>query len=673
MRTFIATLIFAAACTVPDKQPATGDGRTDPNTPDQVGEPDTTITSSPAEFSNAATAEFEFESNYPDAHFLCSIDGEAPIACTSPFAKSLPDGTHSFSVKAINTAGEADDTPAEYLWSIDTVAPETTLTEAPPAADNSEMVHFSFMSNEMNATYECRLDAGQFVDCRSGDEFGPIGDGAHSFAVRAKDRAGNVDASPAVHTWSVDTSTPDTTLLSGPSGATSSNDATFTFLSPDAGPGATFQCSLDGASFSVCTSPATYNNLSMGTHTFSVRVRDANGNLDPTPATRTWVIDATLPQTSITDAPSGTVALASAIIAFTANEADVTYVCSLDGATPQPCTSPFSVTSLAQGNHSFTVAATDAAGNTDPSPATAEWSVDTVSPDIMLTGPNNGDTVGPRISYSFTASEGTVECRIAGGEWTICSSPRAFNLPAGAGSFDIRSTDAADNQTVLTRSFTVACAAPDTAADVLGLLHLDDGTQVQPNATGGATATLGPTDQPEASDPAFLNNARFGGGLTLTPADSDELAWPLALGTTATFTLELWSRPQSLSGTRDLAVSADGRVALRVTADGANAVRYSATVLASMNVKHTVPSASYAADAWHQIDLALSDPALRLWVDGDRTEIGDARMGAGPALDALRFGGTYGGALDEIFLSSTPLANDEAALARYCPATTPRL
>ena len=62
----------------------------------------------------------------------------------------------------------------------------------------------------------------------------------------------------------------------------------------------------------------------------------------------------------------------------------MTFACSLDGAGLQPCTSPFNVLGLAQGAHTFAVAAIDAAGHQDPSPATASWTVDTVPPDIAL-------------------------------------------------------------------------------------------------------------------------------------------------------------------------------------------------------------------------------------------------------------------------------------------------
>jgi hypothetical protein len=68
---------------------------------------------------------------------------------------------------------------------------------------------------------------------------------------------------------------------------------------------------------------------------------------------------------------------------------------------------------------------------------------------------------------------------------------------------------------------------------------------------------------------------------------------------------------------------------------------------------------------------SLQEPALRLWVDGVRTEIEDVHLATPPALDALRLGGgaatAYDGALDEIWLAQTAITGDEAAVARYCP------
>ena len=51
----------------------------------------------------------------------------------------------------------------------------------------------------------------------------------------------------------------------------------------------TYECSLDGATFTTCTSPQDYSNLAPGEHTFQVRTRDSAGNVSE-PATRTWVV-----------------------------------------------------------------------------------------------------------------------------------------------------------------------------------------------------------------------------------------------------------------------------------------------------------------------------------------------------------------------------------------------
>jgi Divergent InlB B-repeat domain len=56
-------------------------------------------------------------------------------------------------------------------------------------------------------------------------------------------------------------------------------------------------------------------------------------------------------------------------ITFTSSEPNSTFVCSLDGRKARPCTSPYTLKKLRAGRHTFTVVATDAAGNRDASPA----------------------------------------------------------------------------------------------------------------------------------------------------------------------------------------------------------------------------------------------------------------------------------------------------------------
>lgn len=680
MRTTIACLAalsIAVACSVSDKKPIDPDaGVPDGGTggPPDGAAPDTTIELAPDEFSRADQATFRFSSSDASATFMCRLDDEDAQPCQSPYVRTLPDGSHSFSVRAVDPAGNSDDSPAEHLWTIDTVAPDTTLVDGPPRADNSVMPVFTFRSAEANVVFDCSLDNAGFAPCTSGSEFGPVVDGAHAFAVRARDRAGNVDASPAVFAWTVDISTPDTQVLSGPAEASASASTTvsFTFISPDAGAGASFQCSLDGGDFTACTSPRTYDGLDEGVHTFAVRVRDVFGNFDPSPADRSWRVDLTPPGTTIFAGPSGAMPAASASVTFTSSEADVAFTCSLDGAAFTPCTSPANLMALAQGSHTFAVLATDAAGNSDGSPATASWTVDTVVPDIAITGgPEPASTVGPRVIVGFTVSEGDVACSLDGVGLPACTSPLAFNLPAGSHQLTVLATDAAGNATSVARTWTVACNPP-AAAGAAGVLHLDDAGQMLANATGGAPATLGATPEAEPGDPVALAGARFGGGLAFAAAAESHVTWPVALPATSELTIELWARPAASAGPRDLVISSDGRLALRVAAASDNAVVFSLAVSeGAERPARTVSSAAVAADAWHHVLASLSPPTLQLWVDGVPAELGGVELAAPLALDALRLGGAggaaYDGALDEIWLSQTAISNAEAALGRYCP------
>ncbi|MDP9454528.1 MAG: hypothetical protein CYG60_12525 [Actinobacteria bacterium] len=89
-----------------------------------------------------------------------------------------------------------------------------------------------------------------------------------------------------------DTTAPDTGISSGPSGTVRSASASFSFTASEAGK---FRCSLDGAAFSDCASPKSYSSLTSRSHTFRVAAVDEAGNVDETPATRTWTVDTILP------------------------------------------------------------------------------------------------------------------------------------------------------------------------------------------------------------------------------------------------------------------------------------------------------------------------------------------------------------------------------------------
>jgi len=671
VRARLLALGAVVACTIPDKHPVALDaGGIDVASPDTSPDreaPETVLTVAPPPFAATGTTTFEFASDDPDAAFTCRLDGAPPTGCLSPVTHDLDDGPHGFSVRAIDRAGNEDPTPAEVVWTIDTVAPDTVLTATPPLADNSVVVHFEFGSDEANVTFECSIDNAMFTGCTSGGAFGPLADGPHAFAVRARDRAGNLDGTPTIYAWAIDTTLPDTQIISGPIGATASKTAMFTFISPDGGGGATFQCALDGAAFTACTSPATYSNLAERAHELAVRVRDAVGNFDPTPAVRAWVVDVTRPNTTIASGPAGTVASASASFAFVASE-NATFECQLDAVGFLPCLAPHAITQLAQGAHAFAVRAIDLAGNVDLSPATRSWTVDTISPVVSIsTGPTSGGTTGPRVNFAFTTSEGTMVCRLDGNPPGACTGSFAVNLPAGPHSFEVDATDAAGNVGSAAISWTVACAAP-TVAGAASLLHLDDTGQALANAVAGrVAAVLGDTTDVEIADPTPVPG-RFGGGLAFASPDADHVTWPALLGATSAFTIELWSRPAATAGAQTLLASDDGRLAIEVVAASPTTVHYQLTVTNDTGKKSwTATSAVVAGSTWHHLLATLADTDLTLWVDGAPWQKGGADIKQPLSLDGIRLGDLHDGSLDEVWIAQTALTDVEGVLQRYCP------
>jgi uncharacterized protein (TIGR03382 family) len=181
-----------------------------------------------------------------------------------------------------------DPTPDTRTWVIDNGVPDTAIVTAPPNPSNDSTGDFTFSSPDATATFECSVDGGTFAACTSPFATSALIDGSHTLAVRARDAAANVDATPATHTWTIDTAAPDTTIVTSPPAITSDATADFTFSSPDVT--ATFECSIDMGAFAACVTPFATLPLAAGPHAISVRARDAAGNVDATPATHAWTV-----------------------------------------------------------------------------------------------------------------------------------------------------------------------------------------------------------------------------------------------------------------------------------------------------------------------------------------------------------------------------------------------
>ncbi|HKP20266.1 MAG TPA: discoidin domain-containing protein, partial [Thermoleophilaceae bacterium] len=314
----------------------------------------------------------------------------------------------------------------------DTTPPDTAIDPAsgPTGTTTSTSASFDFSSSETNSTFECRLDGGAWTACTSPRSYSGLSTGGHSFDVRATDAAGNTDATPAGRTWTVAAPSTDDLALGRPATASSTDPSAGAPSAANDGNSSTrwsssyldgqwwqvdlgsvqtiervevnweaayastyrIQTSTDGASFTTAAS-VTRNAAGLATTTFTAR--DARyvrlvGDTRATPyGISFWDLrvyaptgappppDTTPPDTAIdpSSGPTGTTTSTSAAFTFSSTEPGSTFECRIDGGAWGGCTSPKSYSGLSAAAHTFDVRATDAAGNTDPTPATRTWTI----------------------------------------------------------------------------------------------------------------------------------------------------------------------------------------------------------------------------------------------------------------------------------------------------------
>lgn len=99
----------------------------------------------------------------------------------------------------------------------DTDPPETVLVSGPNGTTAEPSPVFEFSSDEAEASFECRVDNAAFAACASPHAPEPLGNGPHTFQVRAVDAAGNVDTTPESRGFTVEPTvriTPDSSSVS---------------------------------------------------------------------------------------------------------------------------------------------------------------------------------------------------------------------------------------------------------------------------------------------------------------------------------------------------------------------------------------------------------------------------------------------------------------------------
>ena len=287
----------------------TGDGRADAAVADynnglvllrgaapgaDITAPDTTITSGPSGTYRSRSATFGFTAT-ESSTFTCSLDGAAWASCTAPTTyDGLAAGSHTFRVRATDTAGNTDTSPAQRTLYVD--GPDTTITSGPSGTIRSRSATFAFSATPAADHFECSMDDAAWATCTSQVTYGSLATAtSHTFRVRGVSADGLVDSSPASRTFTVDAAADlALTLSDAPDpvkrGGTLTYTASLANVGPDAAAGAVYTQGLPaGVTFSSVSavpgsSTSTVNCTASGSPT-TVRC-----DLGPLAAGGTWTV-----------------------------------------------------------------------------------------------------------------------------------------------------------------------------------------------------------------------------------------------------------------------------------------------------------------------------------------------------------------------------------------------
>lgn len=417
----------------------------------------------------------------------------------------LEDGTYTLTARETDSFGNTSAASSPVTVTIDTAAPIAAIDGRPAAISNDPSPDFGIVAGEP-ATFEYSLDGGAWEPSGAVVVLGPLDEGEHTFAVRATDLAGNVGPASDAYTWEIDLTSPGTPSILAPVDGSAVNDPRPEF-SGSADPDTTVELTTGSESFgeAIAAGDGSWvivpdQDLPEGLNSLFVRSTDAAGNVSAPSDIVELSVDTTAPVTQITQKPAVATTSTAAHFAFTANEPSAVFECALDEGDFEACSSPFDSSSLAEGEHQFSVRATDDLGNVEISPPSWTWTIDLTAPhgtSELLEDSIGADGV-PTFRISSNEAAATAKCKIDNEAFIACSGDyKPADVSAGVHALTIRYLDAAGNWDDQVIPFLV--------------------TPTDPTGPTGPTEPTGPTGPTEPTGPTGPTGPSGDGGGSTAP------------------------------------------------------------------------------------------------------------------------------------------------------------
>ena len=169
-----------------------------------VNAPDTAIQVAPPSRAGSRTASFQFTASKAGTQFQCRLDGGDFSPCSSPQEfGNLPEGSHTFEVRAFDSKGNVDGSPAVYTWTVDVTAPAPHIANVAGAAPHVQGNAGTASGDDASVTVDLfsgsaasgapvqsvvvsRAESGSFSA-----DFARVAAGTYTVSAHQKDAAGN--------------------------------------------------------------------------------------------------------------------------------------------------------------------------------------------------------------------------------------------------------------------------------------------------------------------------------------------------------------------------------------------------------------------------------------------------------------------------------------------------
>ena len=450
-------------------------------------------------FLNAATVTVTGNSDDPTARITVTStplgrgDGIAATITGLTFSAAavpLAEGSNTITVTAVDPAG--NQTLATVSVTLDTSLPVVTI---------SAPVNGSFINNK-NVTVSGTISEQLTALTANGQSVTPAGlafsttvtlkEGANSILLEATDRAGNrgtasltvtLDSTPPVAPLLNPITTPTRTATTVVSGQVEANSTVKLFSN------SVLIATLKADAAGLFTVPNVA--LTEGNNPFAATSTDTAGNASPLSTPLTVVLDTKAPVIMVTAPQAGMVVSAGQVAIRGAVDEPLASLVINGASTPLNNLSFEYLLTLAAGDNSALITATDLAGNVATTTITIQR--DSTPPKVVITTPLNGLlTNSPQIQVGGTVDDSEATLTVGGAAVTIAN--KAFSagyvLGDGDNNIQVKAVDKAGNEGTAAVTVTLDAQPPMVVLSAPATATAGTDVQITVNATDNRSLTL---------------------------------------------------------------------------------------------------------------------------------------------------------------------------------------